>query len=108
MTTLIAKHTVKANGKFVEPGRPFEVEDDDVVGELIARGAADRKTRVVDDSEDDDEIMPIADVIAMADQKGVSTAKFRKAAAHHLGDDAPTKKAEILAALKALPPDQQQ
>ena len=102
MAKLIAKHTVKYGGAFFPPGAEIEVEDDHAVGLLIARGAADRKTRVVVDDEDDDEPKTVAEVIAMADEKGVSFKTFRKAAVVHLGDETPAKKPDIVEALKAL------
>jgi hypothetical protein len=102
---LIAKHTVKSGGKYHAPGAEFEVDDETAGGKLIAAGAAARKTiTVVDD--DDDEPMSVEELLAMSEAEGVTLKKFKAAAKKVLGDKTPSKKEDIVAALRALPPVQ--
>jgi|SRR5215217_4847448 len=102
---LIAINTINRGGKlgFVAPGGEFEASDDEGKA-LIAAGAAVRKTKQVADDDDGGEKLPLADVIALADQPGVKLPAFKKAAAHHLAE-VPETKDDVLAALKALPPE---
>ena len=41
MQKLIARNTIKYNGKYLSPGTPFECDDDDEAQELIDLGAAE-------------------------------------------------------------------
>lgn len=102
---LIAIHTINRGGKLgmAAPGDAFDASEEDGKA-LIAAGAAVRKTRQVADDGDADQKLPLADVIAMADQQGVKLPAFKKAASHHLAT-VPDTREDILAALKALPPD---
>lgn len=101
---LIAINTINRGGKLgsVAPGADFDASDDEGKA-LIAAGAAVRKTKQVAD-DGPDEKQPLVDVIALASQQGVTLQVFKKAAAHHL-TTVPDKKEEIVAALKALPPE---
>jgi len=100
---LIAKHTINLGaGKMAAPGDEFDLGDEE--GKvLIAEGAAVRKTRQVADDGNDAKVA-LADVIAMADQQGVKLPALKKAASHHL-TTVPDTREDILAALKALPPE---
>lgn len=99
---LIAIHTINlGGGKFAVPGEEFERRDEEGKA-LIAEGAAARKTRQVAD--DGDDKVPLAEVIALADQQGVTLSTLKKAAGHHL-TAVPDKKEDVVAALRALPPE---
>lgn len=101
---LIAINTINLGvNKSVAPGGEFDIESKDEAQKLIDAGAASRKTKVVDD--DGDAKLPLDDVLAMADKEGVTFAAFKAAAGKHL-TPVPGKKEDIVAALKALPPEQ--
>lgn len=85
------------------PGDEFELDDKDEAAELIKLGAAEQKTRKVADT-DDDGPKTVEQVLALAEAEDVSFAKFKAAAKKHLGETMPTKKDEIVEALKKLLP----
>lgn len=100
---LIAINTVNRGvGKSVAPGGEFEIDDKDEAQALIDAGAASRKTKTV---ADDDDILPLTEVLALAEKEGVSFATFKSAASKHL-TTVPAKKDDIVAALLVLPPEQ--
>lgn len=99
---MIAIQTVKLGGVHLTPGTEFDIDGDEAK-KLIALGAAQQKTRVVAD--DDDDKLPLAEVLAMAEKEGVSFAAFKSAASKHLSP-VPGKKDDIVTALLALPPEQ--
>ena len=101
---LIAINTINLGiNKSVAPGGEFEISNEAEAKALIDGGAAARKTKVVTD--DGDAKLPLDDVLAMADKEGVTFAAFKAAASKHL-TPVPGKKEDIVAALKALPPEQ--
>jgi hypothetical protein len=104
---LIAIHTINRGGKLgmAAPGDAFDASEEDGKA-LIAAGAAVRKTRQIADNDDGDadQKLPLAEIIAMADQQGVKLPAFKQAAAFYLAT-VPDTREEILAALKALPPE---
>lgn len=120
---MIAKHTVNLGpNKSYAPGAEFEISDEAEARSLVKSGAAERKMRLVADdagaagsgrrktrigSDPAVLVLPLKDVLAMADDQTVTLDVFRAAAERLVSDDLPetATKDEIVAALLALPPE---
>jgi hypothetical protein len=96
----------KGTGKRRRYPRGWMGTVDDALGRAAVEAghAVEINSKVEAGSSDDD--LTVDQVLSMADESGVTFHAFKAAAAKLLGDDTPSKKDDIVAALKALPPEQ--
>lgn len=94
-----------AKGELVKPGTVLDVKTkgDKVPGYLVNKGevVGGKETAITNPAKDALPAKSVDEVLAMADDSNVQFMTFKSEASKILGDDTPSKKDEIIAALKA-------